>query len=73
MTIIVMLNFLNNKSGKEKVIPSTSRKEEIKGEYYENMDEVRQSEKEINSALRSAFGQVEEEYKTGKASYERVY
>ena len=68
-----MLNFLHNRSRKEKVIPSTSREEEIKGEYYENMDEIKGYEKEINSALRSAFDEVEKEYKTGKASYERVH
>ena len=73
MTIIVAINFFNNKSGKEKVMPSTSREDEIDGEYYENMDEVRQSEKEINSALRSAFSKAESDYKAGKASYERVY
>ena len=73
MTMIVAINFLHSKSGNKKVVPSINEKEEINGEYYENMDEVKQSEKEINISLRSAFGQVEEDYKTGKVSYERLY
>ena len=73
MTIIVMLNFWHGKSGNKKVVPSINEKEEINGEYYENIEEIKKNEKEINSSLRSAFGQVEEDYKTGKASYERLY